>query len=60
MKSFLDALPFAELEVVALAGCFRFLEFEAPLASSSFAEKDDVPGIESLAAEAGLVPFTAV
>jgi hypothetical protein len=60
VKTFLAAFPFVEFEFVELAGCLRFLdELEDPAPSSGFAEKEDVPGIASLAA-AALGPFTAV
>ncbi|RDH28253.1 hypothetical protein BDQ94DRAFT_152403 [Aspergillus welwitschiae] len=64
VKIFLAAFPLAALEVVELAGCFRFLEEELAEAgaapSSNLAENEEVPGIKSLAAAAPLAPLTAV
>lgn len=60
VKIFLAAFPFVEFEFVELAGCLRFLdEPEDPPESSGFAEKEDVPGIASLAV-AALGPLAAV
>lgn len=53
VKTFLAGLPLGALALVAweLAGCFRFREgFDvAVLLSSNLAEKEEVPGMESLA-----------
>jgi len=67
VKTFLAGLPLEVLALVAweLAGCFRFREgFDvAALLSSVLAEKEEVPGIESLAEAAAAAdwgpPFEA-
>jgi hypothetical protein len=61
VNNFFDAFSGAEVGVVALAGCFRFLdEPDEELTSSGFARNDEVPGIPSLAAAVELDPFAAV
>lgn len=62
VKIFFAALPFVVFELLGvLAGCFRFLdEFDEEFPSSGLAEKDEVPGIDSLAEGVEVAPFTAV